>query len=46
MSSKSDADNRSNQLNSNNDAYHSSRGSSQYGDDDDDQDYRPHTEVT
>jgi hypothetical protein len=45
MSSKSDADNRSNQLNSNNDAYHSSRGSSQYGNDDDDQDYRPHTTV-
>lgn len=35
MSSKSDRDNRSNQLNPNNDAYHSSRGSSR-GDDDDD----------
>lgn len=34
MSSKSDRDNRSNQLNPNNDAYHSSRGSSR-GDDDD-----------
>lgn len=42
MSGKSDTDNRSNQLNPNNDAYHSSRGSSRYGDDDDDQDYRPH----
>ena len=44
MSGKSDTDNRSNQLNPNNDAYHSSRGSSRYGDDDD-QDYRPHTTV-
>lgn len=35
MSSKSDRDNRSNQLNPNNSAYHSSRGnSSRYGDDD------------
>lgn len=42
MSGKSNTDNRSNQLNPNNDAYHSSRGSSQYGDDDD-QDYSPHT---
>ena len=39
MSSKSDIDNRSNQLNPNNNAYHSSRGSSQYGDDDDVQHY-------
>ena len=39
MSSKSDRDNRSNQLNPNNDAYHSSRGSSQYSDDDDIQHY-------
>lgn len=36
MSNKSNSDNRSNQLNPNNDAYHSSRGGSQYGDDDDD----------
>lgn len=41
MSSKSDSDNRSNQLNPNNDAYYSSRGSSRYGDDDDEQNYRP-----
>lgn len=41
MSSKSDTDNRSNQLNPNNDAYYSSRGSSRYGDDDDEQNYRP-----
>jgi hypothetical protein len=45
MSSKSDADNRSNQLNSNNDAYHSSRGFSQNEDDDDDGDYRLYTTV-
>lgn len=37
MSSKSDTDNRSNQLNPNNDAYHSSRGVG-CGDDDDDDD--------
>lgn len=41
MSSKSDRDNRSNQLNPNNDGYYSSRDSSRYGHDDDDQDYRP-----
>jgi len=45
MSSKSDRDNRSNQLNPNNDGYHSSRGSSRDGDDDDDKDYRPQTAV-
>lgn len=44
MSSKSDKDNRSNQLNPNNDGYYSSRGSSQYGDDDD-QDYRARAAV-
>lgn len=38
MSSKSDRDNRSNQLNPNNDGYYSSRDSSRYGDDDN-QDY-------
>lgn len=38
MSGKSDNDNRSNQLNPNNDAYYSSRGISRY-DDDDDGDY-------
>lgn len=36
MSSKSDRDNRSNQLNPNNDAYNSSRGTSRSGSDDDD----------
>lgn len=36
MSSKSDRDNRSNQLNPNNDGYYNSRESSRYGDDDDD----------
>jgi hypothetical protein len=41
MSSKSDRDNRSNQLNPNNDGYYSSRDSSRYGDDND-QDNRPH----
>jgi hypothetical protein len=35
MSSKSDRDNRSNQLNPNNDRYNSSRESSRHGDDDD-----------
>lgn len=35
MSSKSDRDNRSNQLNPNNDAYHSSRGSNRPDDDND-----------
>lgn len=40
MSSKADRDNRSNQLNPNNDAYYSSRGSSR-GWDDDDQEYMP-----
>ncbi|MDD5708252.1 MAG: hypothetical protein PHR35_20220 [Kiritimatiellae bacterium] len=44
MSGKLNTDNRANQLNPNNDAYHSSRGSSRYGDDDD-QDYRPHVAV-
>lgn len=34
MSSKSDRDNRSNQLNPNNSAYHDSRGGPAYGDDD------------
>jgi hypothetical protein len=37
MSSKSDHDNHSNQLNPNNDAYHSSRGVGRHGDDDDDE---------
>lgn len=36
MSSKSDNDNRSNQLNPNNDAYYSSRGTGRYDDEDDD----------
>ena len=40
MSSKHDKDNRSNQLNPNHDVYYSSRGSSRYESDDDDQDYR------
>lgn len=40
MSSKSDRDNRSNQLNSNNSAYHSSRGTSR-SEDDEDTDYTP-----
>lgn len=39
MSSKSDVDNRSNQLNPNNDAYHSSRSSSRYEDEDEIQHY-------
>lgn len=45
MSSKSDRDNRSNQLNPNNDGYYSSRGSSRCDDDNDDQDYRPQAAV-
>lgn len=39
MSDKSDRDNRSNQLNSNNSAYHSSRLNGSIGDDDDDYSY-------
>lgn len=42
MSSRSDRDNRSNQLNPNNSAYHSSRGGNAHGDDGDDaHDIRP-----
>jgi len=41
MSSKSDNDNRSNQLNPNNDAYYSSRGISRYDDRYEDDDYDP-----
>jgi hypothetical protein len=40
MSGKSDADNHSNQLNPNNDAYYSSRGTSRDGGDDDDDAYQ------
>lgn len=45
MSTKSDTDNRSNQLNPNNDAYYSSRDSSRRGDDDEDQGYWSHAPV-